>query len=68
MNAIDRAMAAARREAEISADLDVYLRNVRLGRTERDDEHEQRLRGDIAEAEREWRDAMAERRREREAV
>jgi hypothetical protein len=65
MTTIDDAMAAARREEELRVDLDVYLRNVRLGRVERDDDHEQRLRDDIAAAETAWRSALTERRRER---
>ncbi len=65
-DAIERAMAAAHRESDLRADLDGYLRNVRYGRVERDDDYEQRLRGEIEDAERAWQRALSERGRERE--
>jgi hypothetical protein len=68
MTAIERAQAAARLEYDLREDLASYHLNVRLGRVERDDVYEQRLRDQITEAEQAWRDALAARKLERTAA
>jgi homoserine acetyltransferase len=65
-SSLERAQIAARREDDLNRDLADFQRNVRVGRIEPDHDFEQRLREEIAEAERASKQAMAEHRRERE--
>jgi hypothetical protein len=53
---------AIRREEQARDDLAVYLRNAHLRRVERDDDHEQRLRAEISNAEQGVEAAIAARR------